>query len=1106
MNFTHLHVHSHYSLLDGLAKIDDLVNRAKELGMKALALTDHGTLYGAVEFYEKAKKAGIKPIIGCEMYVASGDIADKNPGPNNRRFHLTILVKNKIGYKNLVRLITKAHLEGFYYKPRVDKNLLRQHADGLIGLSGCINAEIPHLISSNQMERAEEVAHEYQNIFGKDNFFIEIQSHFRKSDNKNLYPNLIEFSKKLEVPLIATNDIHYISKEDEDYHDVLLAIGTGNKVSDPNRLSLKGIDLSFNSAEEMMELFSESPEAISNTQKIVEAVNFEFELGTLQSPYFKLPENITAENYLELLATEGLKKRFGFNSPDEAPKELSDRFKFELGTIQKTGFASYILIVWDIVSWAKNQGIAVGPGRGSAAGSLISYLIGITKIDPMKYNLLFERFLNPDRVAPPDIDLDFADHRRNEVLEYISKKYGREHVAQIITFGTMAARAAIRDAGRALGFGYGFCDRIAKLIPFNPTQGMKTGWLEKSLENIAELKQAVDTDPQARQLIQTAKKLEGVARHASTHACGIVISKNPITDYMPTQWAAKSGGKKGGEQALVTQYEMRSVAALGLLQMDILGLRTLTVIEKALELVLKNYGEKIDIYTVPLDNEKTFDILRQADTVGVFQLESPGMRRYLKELKPTELEDIIVIVSLFRPGPIELIPSYILRKHGQEKVSYLHPKLEPILKKTYGIAVYQEQLMQIANQLAGFTLAEADILRKAVGKKIKKLLNEQSEKLINGMIHNGIPKSIAEKIWQYVEPFARYGFNRSHAACYALIAYQTAYLKANYPGEFMTALLNAESSNLDRVTIIMAEAKKMGIDILPPDINESLENFTLINPPPFVDQHDDPRESVVHKGWGAKIRFGFSAIKNLSTNTTKNLINEREKNGGFLNLQNFLERILPSDLNKKSLEALVKCGALDIFNERRLLNNNLEELLRYLRDAHKSRSLLQIGLFESYSTVIPLKLKNTEPATKKEKLAWEKEFLGLYTSEHPMQDYQEIMEKKSLMIQKIKPALVGQKIAIGGLIASIQKFVTKNGRLMLFTKLEDWANKIEVVVFPDILEKNLDIWREDNIIIVQGKVSERNGTLSIICDSAQEFSSPEYRAGVEGRSASGRKV
>ncbi len=1077
MKFTHLHVHSHYSLLDGLAKIDDLINHAKELGMEALALTDHGTLYGAVEFFQKATKAGVKPIIGCEFYVASGDMADKNPGPDNKRFHLTILVKNKTGYQNLIQLITKSNLEGFYYKPRIDKNLLKKHSDGLICLSGCTLAEISHLTFSNQMEKAEKTAQEYQSIFGKDNFFLEIQPHFEK----DLYSNLIELSKKLEIPLVATNDIHYILKEDNDYQDVLLAIGTGNKISDPNRLSIKKWDLSMKSPEEMAECFKDLPEAIANTQKIVDAVDFEFEFGVSQFPYFKLPENTTAEIYLEKLALEGLKKRYGFNSLVEAPEELSKRFNFELNTIQKTGFASYILIVWDIVNWAKNQGIAVGPGRGSAAGSLISYLTGITNIDPLKYTLLFERFLNPDRIAPPDIDLDFADHRRNEVLEYISKKYGREYVAQIITFGTMAARAAIRDAGRALGFGYGFCDRIAKLIPFNPTQGMKTGWLEKSLENVAELKQAVDTDPQARQLIQTAQKLEGVARHASTHACGVVITKNPITDYMPIQWAVKSGGKKGEEQALVTQYEMRSVEALGLLKMDILGLRNLTVIEKALELIEKNYGQKIDIYNIPLNDKQTFELLRQVNTIGVFQLESPGMRRYLKELKPTELEDIIVMVALFRPGPIEFIPSYILRKHGKEKVSYLHPKLEPILKNTYGIAVYQEQLMQIANQLGGFTLAEADILRKAVGKKIKKLLGEQSEKLINGMISNGIPKPIAEKIWQYVEPFARYGFNRSHAACYAMIAYQTAYLKANYPAEFMTALLNAESSNLDRVAIIMAEAKKMEIDILPPDINESLENFTLI------------------KDEKPKIRFGLSAIKNLSVNAVQSIINEREKNGAFLNLQNFLERIFSSNLNKKSLEALIKSGALDVFNERRLLNNNIEEILRYSKDSHKSSASSQTGLFESYSIVAPLKLINTEPAAKKEKLAWEKEFLGLYTSEHPMQDYREIMEKKSLMIQKIKPAAVGQKVAVGGLISGIQKFVTKNGRLMLFTKLEDWANKIEVVVFPDILEKNPDIWREDNIVIVQGKVSERNGTLSVICEKAQEFST-------EGGSASGGQI
>ena len=1066
--FAHLHVHSHYSLLDGLAKIDDLINRAKELDMEALALTDHGVIYGAVEFFQKAKKAGLKPIIGCEFYVATGAMTDKNPGPDNKRFHLTLLVKNKIGYKNLVQLVTKANLEGFYYKPRVDKNLLRQYAEGLICLSGCLQAEIPHWISSNRLEKAEETAKEYQDIFGKDNFFIEIQPHFEKSGNKNLRSNIIELSKKLDIPLVAANDVHYILKEDEDYHDALLAIGTGNKISDQNRLSVKGFNLSFMSEEEMAKFFEDAPEAIANAQKIVDAVDFEFEFGNLQFPHFELPAGETAESYLEKLAIAGFQKKFGYNSPDEASQELADRFRFELGVIQKTGFASYILIVWDIVNWAKSRSIAVGPGRGSAAGSLISYVIGITNLDPIKYNLLFERFLNPERIAPPDIDLDFADHRRNEVLEYIAKKYGREHVAQIITFGSMAARAAIRDAGRALGFGYGFCDAIAKMIPFNPTQGMKTGWLEKSLQNVAELKQAVDTAPQARQLIETAKKLEGVARHASTHACGVVITKEPITEYMPLQWATKSTGKKE-EQALVTQYDMRSVEALGLLKMDILGLRNLTTIEKTLELIEKNYGEKIDIYNIPLNDEKTFELLKKADTTGVFQLESAGMRRYLKELKPTDLEDIIVMVAAFRPGPMEFIPTYIARKNGLERVEYLHPKLKPILESTYGVAIYQEQVIKIANQMAGFSLSEADVLRKAVGKKIKKLLDEQSEKFIKGLMDNGIGAVTAERIWHFIEPFARYGFNRSHAACYALIAYQTAYLKSNYPSEFMTSLLNAESFDMDRVAILMAEAKKMGIDILSPDINESLENFTLI------------------KNEGEKIRFGFSGVKNLSGNAIAGIIEEREKNGGFGDLQNFLERISSSDVNKKSLEALIKCGAMDTFGERRMLNNNIEEILRYLRDTHKNNASPQAGLFESYSTTAPLKLQNAEAAAKKEKLAWEKEFLGLYTSEHPMQDYRDIMEKKSLLIQKIKPALVGQKIAIGGLISGIQKFVTKNGKLMLFTKLEDWANKIEVVVFPDMLEKNPDIWREDNIIIVQGKVSQRNGTLSIICDAVREF-------------------
>ena len=1086
MRFTHLHVHSHYSLLDGLAKIDDLVSKTKELGMDSLALTDHGALYGAVEFFQKAKKVGIKPIIGCEMYMASGDMTSKTSATDSKRYHFTLLVKNKIGYKNLVKLITKAHLEGFYYKPRVDKNLLRECSKGLICLSGCRNSEISQFLTTNQIEKAETATLEYQDIFGKDNFYLEIQPHFKEDGrNPSIFLKTVELSKKLGIPLAATNDTHYIYKDDEDYHDVLLAIGTGNNVSDTNRLSVKGSNLSLRSPEEMMELFKDFPEAIENTAKISDAVDFEFEFGVSQFPYFELPaspaspelqrdepaggpvgpENFTAESYLEKLSIEGLKKRYGYNLPEDAPENIADRFKFELGVIKKTGFASYILIVWDIVNWAKSQGIAVGPGRGSAAGSLISYLIGITNIDPIKYTLLFERFLNPDRIAPPDIDLDFADHRRNEVLEYISKKYGREHVAQIITFGTMAAKAAIRDAGRAFGFGYGFCDKIAKMVPFGP--GVT---LEKTIQAVSELKQAIDTDPQVRQLIQTAKKLEGVARHASTHACGIVITKNPIVDYMPLQWATKSGKRDNEEQSLVTQYEMRSVEALGLLKMDILGLRNLTIVEKTLNLVEKNYGKKIDIYSIPLDDVEVFKLLQRAETTGVFQLESSGMRRYLKELKPTELEDIIVMVAAFRPGPMEFIPTYIARKNGKEKVTYLHPDLEPILKSNHGVAIYQEQVLKIANQLAGFTIGEADILRKAVGKKIKKLLDEQSEKFIQGLIKNGINNVTAEKIWHFIEPFARYGFNRSHAACYALIAYQTAYLKVKYPAEFMTAILNAEGFDLDRVATLINEAKRMGIETLPPDINESSEDFTLIK----------TNEKT-------KIRFGLSAIKNLSANAINSIILKREEKGHFLNLQNFLEIIPSSDLNKKSLEALIKCGALDSFNERRLLLSNAEELLRYVKDLNKSNNSSQIGLFGSFSALSPLNLKPSEPASKMERLSWEKELLGLYTTEHPTSEYQPLMKERSLLIEKIKPSLVGQKTTIGGLISEIKKHVTKNGRLMLFTKLEDWANKIEVVVFPDLLEKNPEIWAEDKIVAVSGRVDNRDGNLKIICDAVKEL-------------------
>src|SRR3990167_2143524 len=983
------------------------------------------------------------------------------PGIDDKRYHLILLSKNNIGYKNLVKLVTISHLEGFYYKPRIDKEVLMKHKEGLIGLSGCMTVEIPRALLNNDEEKAKKLLKEYLDIFGKENFFIEIGSHPSVPQYKKLIKDIIAFAKKYDVSLVATQDIHYLKKEDASAHDVLLAVQTNTKLDDEDRLTMKDDDYSMRSPEEMKELFKDTPEAVENTLKIAEMCDLELELGKIQIPSFPMPPGETAISYLEKLCKEGLTKRYGKNPG----KEIEDRLSYELSVLQKTGFVEYFLVVWDFVNWAKTHGIVTGAGRGSAVGSLVSYVLNISNVDPIKYNLIFERFLNPERIEPPDIDMDFADTRRDEVIEYVAQKYGRDHVAQIITFGTMAARAAVRDAGRALGFSYTFCDRVAKMIPF--AVGMT---FAKALEISDELKQVMDTDPQARQLIQTAQKLEGVARHASTHACGVVITKNPITHYMPIQWAAQSNARaKGQGQALVTQYDMKAVEALGLLKMDFLGLRNLTIIEKALELIEKNYGQRIDIYNIPLDDKDTFGLLARADTTGVFQFESKGMRRYLKELRPNALEDLIVMVAAFRPGPMEFIPTYIARKHGKEKVNYLHPKLAPILESTYGVAIYQEQVLKIANQLAGFTIGEADILRKAVGKKIKKLLDEQREKMIIGMINNGIDKITAEKIWDFIEPFARYGFNRSHAACYALIAYQTAYLKTRYPGEFMTALLNTESFDIDRVAELIEETKRMGIDVSPPDINESARYFTLIQ--------DE---------FGKRIRFGLGAIKNLGENAVSAIMKELEV-GRFTELQSFLERVPAKDLNKKSLESLIKCGALDAYGDRKTLYDNIEELLRYSKDWSRSKESPQGGLFGANISVAPLRIKPTESATKKEKLGWEKELLGLYISDHPLKEYQQLLEKNAVLINNIKPALDGKRINVGGVISSVQKFVTKAHQLMLFVKIEDWLANIEVIVFPSVLEKTANLWQENSMVMIQGRVSNRDGNLKIICDTVQEL-------------------
>ncbi|MDE2018822.1 MAG: DNA polymerase III subunit alpha [Patescibacteria group bacterium] len=1063
MKFTHLHVHSHYSLLDGLSKIPDLVARVKEQGMDSIALTDHGVLYGAVEFYKAAKKAGIKPILGVETYVAPRDRFSRDS--NERYNHLILLCENETGWKNLIKLVTKAHLEGFYYKPRVDRDLLREHHEGLIALSACLGGEIAQILLAGKFEEAKQCALAYQELFGVGNYFLEIQKHPHVPESEKLEPLLVKLSEETKIPLVATQDSHYLRSEDASYHDVLLAVQTGNQLSDDDRMTMKEDDFSVLSPEAMAEKFKSipgGPDAVARTAEIAARCKVELELGKTLLPDFPKPEGKTANRYLRELVEERLPRRF----PPEAQTEaVKNRLEYEIGVIEKTGFADYFLIVQDLISWARTHGIAVGPGRGSAAGSIVSYVLGITDINPLTYDLLFERFLNPERIQMPDIDIDFSDLRRDEVLAYAREKYGEDRVARIITFGTMAARAAIRDAGRAMGYSYQFCDQIAKLIPFNPTQGMKEGWLDECLKRVEDLKAIYSSNEEAKKLIDTARHLEGVARHASVHACGTVIAKDPLDERVPLQFAPQD------KEILITQFEMHAVEDLGLLKIDFLGLRNLSIIEEAVRLVKELRGETVDVSRLPLDDQKTFQLLQQGDTTSVFQFESSGMRRYMKEIKPTGIEDLIALVALFRPGPMELIPSFIKRKHGEERITYLHPKLEPILKNTYGIGVYQEQMMRIARDLAGYSLAEADTLRKAIGKKIKSLLDEQKEKLTSGMIKNGIPPKIAKEIWELFPPFARYGFNKSHAACYAMIGYQTAYLKAHYPEEFAAATLNAELNDVERISVLVQEAKQSGIEVLGPDANKSYINFT-------------PE--------GDRLRFGLLAIKNVGSEIAKAIIEERARGGPFAGFEQFLTRIQHKDLNKKSLESLAKSGALDSLGvERNQILENMDDILKFA-NAMKRGATGNNGhsLFGDSLPAATLKLKPAAPASNNEKLAWEKELIGFYLSEHPVNSHLETLKKygakpiADLMAVKNE----NQIVRTAGLISRIHKIVTKTGQPMAFVTIEDAAQQnIEVVVFNSTYTKTQPVWIDNAVVIVDGKMSRRDGQVKMICENAKRL-------------------
>lgn len=1058
MSFVHLHVHSHYSLLDGFGTPKLIAKTASEQGSPAIALTDHGTMYGAIEFYKAAKSYGVKPIIGCEMYVAPKSRFDKNPGPENRPYHLTLLALNETGYQNLMYLVTKAHLEGFYYKPRVDHGLMKAHSEGLVALSGCLAGELARAVLNGTPKKQLDTIQMYQDIFGTDNFFLELQDHPMIDDQKILNNRLIEIAKDKNIPLVATQDSHYVRKEDAKAQDILLCIQTQSTLEQEQRMKFDG-DFSLKSPEEMAEIFKDVPEALENTLKIAERADIELKFGQNLIPVYKTPSGEDPHAYLTELCAEGLVKRYGENPA----QDTKDRLEYELGVVQKMGFSDYFLIVWDFVRFAKERGITVGPGRGSAAGSLITYCLEITDLDPLKYGLIFERFLNPERISMPDVDIDFADTRRDEVLEYVREKYGRENVAQIITFGTMAARAAVRDVGRAMAYPYAEVDRIAKLIPA-PVQGKHVP-LGQSIKEDPELSKVYQSEPRSRELLDNAVKLEGTVRHAGTHACAVVMSEKPLVQYVPMQNSTGSGDE------VITQYDMHVCEEIGLLKMDFLGLKNLTIIENTLQILKRTRDEDVDMATIPMDDTKTYELLQRGDTTGVFQFESGGMRRYLRELIPTRFEDIVAMGALYRPGPMEWIPGYIKAQHNPDTIRYLHASFESILKETNGVAIYQEQILQIARDFAGFTLGEADILRKAVGKKIGSLLQEQKEKFINGAVSNGHDKKFAGEVFEKViEPFAGYGFNKSHAACYAMISYRTAYLKANFPTEFMAALLSADADNTDRVVLEIMECEEMGIAVLPPSINESFASFTVV---------DD-----------GTIRFGLSAIKGLGVGTVDEILAVREAGGKFASLEDILQRVPSKLMNKKTIEALAYSGALDDLGERKAIAQSTDAMSAYSKVNQEMSAQGQESLFagEQGGDLTPLKLTDVAPASNMERLKWEKDYLGLYVSGHPLKGLKRYLSKKVTLIDTITEKMIGKKVTVGGLLARVKKVFTKSGSYMLYGEVEDPTGRIEFVVFPKVFAQYEALFQEDNIIIMEGRLDHRRDSLQFSCNSAKAVS------------------
>ena len=1078
--FVHLHVHSEYSLLDGMCRIKDLPKRAKELGMKAIALTDHGVMYGAVNFYKECIKEGIKPIIGCEVYVAPNSRFDKVAGVDDNYSHLILLAKNSTGYQNLIKLVSYGFTEGYYYKPRIDKELIEKYHEGLICLSACLAGEVNKCILKDDMEGAERVASWYKNIF-KDDYYLELQNNGLPTQVM-ANQKLIMLSRKLGIPLVGTNDAHYLKKEDSYNHEILLCIQTGKKITDEDRMRFQTNEFYIKSPEEMIDYFSSVPEAIENTVKIAEKCNFDFEFGVTKLPNYDVPSNFkTHEEYFRKLTADGIIKRYGENYS----KEIGDRAEYELSVISKMGYVDYYLIVWDYINYAKSIGIPVGPGRGSGAGSIVAYAIGITDIDPIKYGLLFERFLNPERVSMPDFDVDFADDRRQEVIDYVGRKYGADHVAQIITFGTMSAKSVIRDVGRVLDVPYGDVDKIAKMIPFEIHMT-----IDKALEQNRELKELYENDATVKRIINIAKGLEGMPRNASTHACGIVITKDPVDSYVPL--ATNDGN-------VVAQYTMTILEELGLLKMDFLGLRTLSVIANCIELVKKNRGIDV-VFDQEMNDPRVYKLWKEGKTFGIFQFESAGITNVMKELSPDSLEDIIAGVSLYRPGPMDQIPRYIKGKMNPGHNEYTHPALEPILNVTYGCMVYQEQVMQIVRDLAGYSLGRADLVRRAMGKKKLDVMAKEREIFINGQVddngnvivpgcvRNGIDEKSADKIFDEMAEFAKYAFNKSHAAAYAVLSYRTAYLKTYYKEELMAATLNSFLGNLDKVPVYIQDCKDMGIEILNPSINDSETKFTVSD---------------------NKIRFGLGSIKNVGTGVVDSIVEEREKNGLYESFTDFCERTQNYNINRRCIESMIKAGVFDSFGKtRNTLLASFENILDIISNENKNKMENQVSMFD----MMDLSKEETETQKYtfvekeemdlKELLRLEKEMLGVYISGHPLDKIKDKIEKEtnfsSRELIKMKEEIEefgesksvrdGMNVKLVGIISDVKKKFTRKNTTMAFVRIDDFYGSIEVIVFDNVYSRSSSLLVDDSIVYIEGKISIREDEgASIIASTINNY-------------------